>query len=138
MKPPNFKSKSCILGKGNGILLVLLLSSLKSEMKQTFSFFLGIINVGTAYSELFSCFKAPMFTNLLTSFLRVYLCTFGIGNGFACCYWAPTQYQYNILMYHQTCIHVSSIAYNKNCSSQFKYFNLVVISFKCACFIFGI
>ena len=67
MKPSNFKSKSCILGIGNGFLLILLLSSLKSEMKRTVPFFLGIINVGAAHSELFLRFKTPIFTNLLTS-----------------------------------------------------------------------
>ena len=33
---------------GNGFLLIHLLSSLNSEMKQTFPLFLGIINVGAA------------------------------------------------------------------------------------------
>ena len=51
LKPSSFKSNSCILGIGNGFLLILLLSSLKSEMKQTVPFFLEIINVGAAHSE---------------------------------------------------------------------------------------
>ena len=48
-------------------------------MKRTVPFFLGIINVGTAHSELFLHFKIPISTNLLTSVLRVASCTFGIG-----------------------------------------------------------
>ena len=38
---------------GNVLLLIILLSSLKLEMKQTFSLFFGIVNVGVAHSELF-------------------------------------------------------------------------------------
>ena len=57
LKPSSFKNTSCILGIGNGFLLILLLSFLKSEMKQTVPFFLGIINVGAAYSELFYILK---------------------------------------------------------------------------------
>ena len=83
LKPSSFKSKSCILGMVNGFLLILLLSSLKSDMKRTVAFFLEILNVGAAHSELFSRFKTPMFTNQLTSVFRVSSCTFGIGNGFA-------------------------------------------------------
>ena len=79
LKPSSSKSGSCILGMGSGFLSILLLSSLKSEMKQTF--FLGIINVGAAYSKLFSCVKTPMLTNLLSSILRVSSYTFGIGKG---------------------------------------------------------
>ena len=79
----SFKSKYCILGIGNGLLLILLLSSIKSEMKQTVQFFLGIINVRAIHSELFLHFKTPMHTYLLPSVFRVSSCTFGIGNGFA-------------------------------------------------------
>ena len=42
LKPSSFKSKSCILGIGNGFYLILLLSSLKSDMKQTVWFFLEL------------------------------------------------------------------------------------------------
>ena len=35
LKPSKFKSESCILGIGNDFLLILLISSLKSEMYQT-------------------------------------------------------------------------------------------------------
>ena len=83
MKPSSFKSKPCIFEIGNGFLLTLLLSSLKSEMKQTVPFVLWIINVGAAHSKLYIHCKTFMFTNLFTSVLRVSSCTFGIGNGLA-------------------------------------------------------
>ena len=57
MKHSSFKSKSCILGIGHDIILILLLGSLKSEMKQAVVFFLGIINVGAAHSKLFHVLK---------------------------------------------------------------------------------
>ena len=80
LRPSSFESLSCILRIGNGFLSILLLNSLKSDMKQTGPFFLGIINVCKAQSELFLRFKAPMFTNLLIAFFRVSTCAFGIGN----------------------------------------------------------
>ena len=52
-------------------------------MKRTVPFFLGIINVGAAHSELFLYFKIPMLTNILSFGFRVSSRTFGIGNGFA-------------------------------------------------------
>ena len=52
LKPSNFNDKSCILGIGKGFLLILLFSSLKSEMKRTVPNFLGIIKVGAAHMEL--------------------------------------------------------------------------------------
>ena len=60
-------------------------------MKQTFPFFLGIINVDAAHLELSLCFKIPMFTNLSTSVFRVSSCTFGIGNGLAWYDWASAR-----------------------------------------------
>ena len=81
LKPSNFKSKSCVLGIENGLLLILLLSSLNSEMKQTVPSFLDIIHVGAGHSELFLRFKTPMFTNWLTSVLIVSSYTYEIGNG---------------------------------------------------------
>ena len=53
LKRSYFKSKSCIFGMGNGFLLILLLSSLKLQLKRTVPFLLGIMNVGAAHSELF-------------------------------------------------------------------------------------
>ena len=84
LKPSSFKSKSYILGIGNGFRLIDLLSSLKSEMKPIVPLFLRIKNVGASYSELFLRFETPTLTNLLISIFRVTSCTFGIGNGFAC------------------------------------------------------
>ena len=68
LKSSRFKSKSYIAGIGYGFLLILLLSSQKSEMKQIFPFSLGIINVDVTHSELFSRYKTPIFTNLLIFF----------------------------------------------------------------------
>ena len=56
---------------GNGLLIILLLSSLKSEMKQPIPFILGVINVGAAGSELFVRLKTTKFTYLLTSVFRI-------------------------------------------------------------------
>ena len=53
LKPSSIKSKYCILGIGTGFLLIRLLSSLKSEMKQTAQLFLGIINVGPILNHLY-------------------------------------------------------------------------------------
>ena len=61
---------------GNSFLLVLCINSLKLEIKQTVPSFQGIINVGAAHVEFFSRFKTYIFTNLLTSILRVSLCVF--------------------------------------------------------------
>ena len=57
-------------------------------MKQKLQFSLGIINIGAAQSELFLCWKTPLFTKLLTSYLGFTLCTFGIGNSLAWYGWA--------------------------------------------------
>ena len=64
LKHSSFKSKYYIFGVGNGFFLILLLSSLKSEMKQTVPLSLGIVNVDAAHSELYLCFKAPKSTTL--------------------------------------------------------------------------
>ena len=91
LKSSSFKSKSCILGIGNGFLLILFFSSLKSEMKQTVSFLWGIINVGAAHSELIVRFKTLMIINVIASIFRVSSCTFGIGNGLAWYSLAPSR-----------------------------------------------
>ena len=83
MKLSNFNNKSYILGIGKGFLLIILLSSLKSEMKRTVPFLLVIIKVGAAHLELFLRFNTPMFINLLTSVFRVSSCILGIGKGLA-------------------------------------------------------
>ena len=74
LKPSNFNNKYCILGIGKGFLLILLFSSLNSEMKQTIPLFLEIIKVGVAHLELFLRFNTPIFINLLNSFFKVCLC----------------------------------------------------------------
>ena len=83
LKPSNFNNKSYILGIGKGFLLILLLSSLKSDMKQIVPLFLGIIKVGAAHLELFFCFYAHIFIDLLTSVFIVSLCILEIGKGLA-------------------------------------------------------
>ena len=80
MKPSNFNNKSCILGIVKGFLLILLFSSLKSEMKRTVPFCSVIIKVGAAHLELFLRYKIPMFIIRLTSVLKVSSCILGIGN----------------------------------------------------------
>ena len=64
-------------------VLILSLSFLKLEMKQTIPFFLGIIKVGAVQLELLLHFNTPMFTNLLSPFFRVSSCTSGIEKGLA-------------------------------------------------------
>ena len=71
------------LGIGKSLLLILLFSCLKSEMKRTVSLFLDIIKVGASNLELFFCFNTPIFINLLTSVFRVSLCILRIEKGLA-------------------------------------------------------
>ena len=70
-KPSNFNNKSSILGIGNDLLLMCVFSSIKSDMNLTVPFFLGIIKVGAAHSELLISFKTPIFTKRSTSFFNV-------------------------------------------------------------------
>ena len=83
LKPSSFNNKSCILGIGNGLRLIRLFSSLKSEINLTVPLILGIIWVGAAYWELLIFLNTPILINLSTSFLRVGSWIFGIGKGFA-------------------------------------------------------
>ena len=62
---------SCILGIGKGLSLIILFSSLKSEMKRTEPSFLGMIKVGAAHLDWFTCLSTPAFTSLSTSNFRV-------------------------------------------------------------------
>ena len=73
LKPSTFNHNCCILGIGKCFLLMLLLSSLKSEMKRIVPFFLGIIKVRAAHLELFSRFYTAMFIILLTSILEFFV-----------------------------------------------------------------
>ncbi len=81
MKPSSSCSVVLILGIGNGLLIILLLSSLKSDMVRTVISFLGIMNVGAAHSDDDCFFSTPIDTNLLISFIRVALCICAIGYG---------------------------------------------------------
>ena len=111
--PSNFSNKSCILGIGKGFLLIFLLSSLKSEIKQTIAFILGVIKVGAAHLELILHFYTPMFINLLTIVFRVSSCILGIEKVWHSMAWFLLKAQFYILslcsylMYHQTFLHVS-------------------------------
>ena len=49
---------------------MVLLNSLKSEMKQTVPLFLEIMKVGASHLDLFLRFNTSMFINLLTSVLE--------------------------------------------------------------------
>ncbi len=69
------------LGIGNGLLTILLLSSLKSDMVRTAISFLGIMNVEEAHSDDDCFFSTPIDTSLLISFIRVALCICAIRYG---------------------------------------------------------
>ena len=79
----NFNNISCIFGIGNGLRLILLFHSLKSEMNLTVPFFLGIIKVGAAHSELLIFLNTPSFINLSTSNRSAFSCILGIGKALA-------------------------------------------------------
>ncbi len=81
MKPSSSCSVVLILGIGNGLLTILLLSSLKSDMVCTVISFLGIMNVGVAHSDDDCFFSTPIDTSLWISFIRVVLCICAIGYG---------------------------------------------------------
>ena len=70
IKPSNFNNKSNILGIGKDFLLILLFSSLKSEMKRTVPFFWGIIKVGM-FTFQYTCVDFSLYI-------------LGIGSSLAC------------------------------------------------------
>ncbi len=70
-----------ILGIGNGLLTILLLSFLKSDVVCTDISFFGIMNVGEAHCDDDCSFSTPIDTNLLISFIRVALSICAIGYG---------------------------------------------------------
>ena len=80
LKPSNLNNKSCILGIGKGFLSNLIFNSLKSEMKQTLPFFLGIIKVEAAHLALFLLLSTSLLIHLLTSVFRLSLCILRIKN----------------------------------------------------------
>lgn len=59
LKPSSLSNKSCILGIGNGLRLIRLFSSRKSEINRTVPSFLGMINVGAAHSEWLIFLSTP-------------------------------------------------------------------------------
>ena len=75
-----FKSSDVpvLLGIGKGFFLILIFSSLKSEMKRAVPSFLRIIKVEAAHLELFLRFNTPMFVYLLISVFRASSCILGI------------------------------------------------------------
>ena len=81
LKPSNFNNKSCFLGIAKVLILILLFGSLKSAIKWTVAFFLGIMKDGAAHSELLLRFNTPIIINLLTSVFIVSSCILGIGKG---------------------------------------------------------
>ena len=83
LKHSSLSSRSCIFGMGKGFLLLRLFSSLKSEIKRAVPFFLGIMNVGAAHSELSIRFNITISYKRYTSYFSVPSCTRGIGKGFA-------------------------------------------------------
>ena len=71
LKPSYFSNRSCILGIGQGFRLMLLFSSLKSDIKRTVPFFFGKMKVGAAHCELFMRFNMPIFTNRSSYLFKV-------------------------------------------------------------------
>ncbi len=78
-------SSSCnvvlILGIGYGLRTMRLLSSLKSDIVRTVWSFLGIMKEGEAHLDNGCHFNTPIAISRSISFMRVSLCTFGIGYG---------------------------------------------------------
>ena len=78
---PSSSSKTVlILGIGNGLLTIYLFTSLKSQMNHTVWFCFGTINEGEAHSDSGCHFSTPNSHSLCTSFLKVSLWAFGVGN----------------------------------------------------------
>ena len=80
---PNFKSKSCIFGMRKGFLSICFFSSLKSEMKRTVPYFLGMIKVGAGHSELFIFLSTPTLQSRMTSSRKGFSYARGTGKGLA-------------------------------------------------------
>ena len=87
-------SSSCktvlILGIGNGFLTIRLFTSLKSLTNRTVWFCFGTMNEGKAHSDSGCHFSTPNSHSLCTSFLRVSLWAFGVGNGLPWYGFAPS------------------------------------------------
>ena len=87
-------SSSCktvlILGIGNGFLTICLFTSLKSLTNHTVWFCFGTINEGKAHSDSGCHFSTPNSHSLCTSFFRVSLWAFGVGNSLPWSGFAPS------------------------------------------------
>ena len=139
LKPSNFKNKSCIFGIGKSFLLILLLSSLKSEMKLTVPFYFGIIKVEAAHLDLFLRFNTPMYINLLTSVFRVSSCILGNGIGLV---WYGLDPSKSSILYSEPVKFSHVPSNNSSCFlnnfrikdflSLLRYFEILTIFFKLA------
>ena len=83
LKPSSLSNKSCILGIGNGLRLIRLFSSRKSEINRTVPSFLGMINVGAAHSEWLIFLSTPNLHRRYISNFTVISYDLGIEYGLA-------------------------------------------------------
>ncbi len=81
VKPSSSCNVVLILGIGYGLRTIHLLSSLKSDIVRTVWSFLGIMKEGEAHLDNGCHFSTPIAIRQSISFMRVALCTFGIGYG---------------------------------------------------------
>ncbi len=81
VKPSSSCKVVLILEIGYGLRTMCLLSSLKPDIVCTVWSFLGIMKEGEAYLDDGCHFSTPIAIRQSISFMRVALCTFGIGYG---------------------------------------------------------
>ncbi len=81
VKPSSSCKVALILGIGYGLCTICLLSSLKSDIVCTVWSFLGMMIEGEACLDDGCHFSTPIAVRQSISFMRVALCTFGIGYG---------------------------------------------------------
>ncbi len=81
VKPSSSCNVVLILGIGYGLRTIRLLSSLKSDIVRTVWSFLGMLKEGEAHYDAGCHFSNPIAIRQYISFMRVALCTFGIGYG---------------------------------------------------------
>ena len=79
VNPSNSWSTSLILGIGQGVQTILLLTSLKPVKKRTWPSFFVIINAGEPHSDWGCGFSTPNSTKRSTSFLKTAFSVCGIG-----------------------------------------------------------
>ncbi len=92
VKPSSSCNVVLILGIGYGLRTMRLLSSLKSDIVRTVWSFLGIMKEGEANLDDGCHFNTPSAISHSISFMRVALCTFGIGYGLPWYRLAPSFY----------------------------------------------